>query len=682
MKAPGDFLTRALYTLVALILPALVACVIYSQWTTSLLPSNQMSLFTTVFVVLTFWITGIFLLLRRFQQHIARLFFLMTQAVAIGILPPLAYPLPLSMPGWLVPFSQIRFQLAAPLLLHYYITFPVQIGSPTQRRRVLGLLYGLGVATIIIRFLGLDPATLVTGMYGTLTTIAAVAISIYVYLRRANPDGRRRLRLTVFGMTLAIVPTIIFYFIPRAIDSPYRMPEWITGLFLVVAPLSYLYAIAHHHLFEIDRLLNRTLVYTLLSLVILAFYLGPILLFYPLLPHNLLLESILVTVMMLLVGLIFNRIRTWAQRIVDHLFFGGWYDYPWVIDTVSNALVSSLEREQVTHVLTRQIPELMMLHEGKLLTGNPAEETREPLPQPCLSFAFTLQGGSRARWWVAGHRDGEDFSADDRRILKTLAQQAEIALNNVTLVEALRRQLEDIRSSRADLAAIQRQLLRSREDERSRLARDLHDGPIQTLVGLNLQLGMLLAAQPASGGDGGKANLGPVSPPVNKSLADMRVEVRGLLSELRQVCAELRPPMLDMLGLGAAIRALAEDWSSQNGIEVKLDLPGNEELRPLPAEVSVNLYRVVQEALTNIAHHAAAQQVSLSLAWEGACLVLAIRDDGRGFIVPETFHNLTEQGHFGLAGMLERVDLIGGRLALESAPGQGATVRVYWQARS
>jgi two-component system NarL family sensor kinase len=259
---------------------------------------------------------------------------------------------------------------------------------------------------------------------------------------------------------------------------------------------------------------------------------------------------------------------------------------------------------------------------------------------------------------VGGRLDGDDFTPTDRRILHTLAHQAEIALSNVLLVEALQRRLDEIREG-------QHQLLRSREEERARLARDLHDGPVQLLVGLNMQLGLLLS----SGDD----------TPLFGELRAVRGEVRGLLSDLRQVCAELRPPMLDTLGLGAALRALTEEWREQHGKTVDLDLPPDAVLRSLPGEVAVNLYRVAQEALANAARHATAGRVGFCLAWDDGRLELAIEDDGHGFAVPEALCDLTAAGHFGLVGMQERVDLIGGELAIDSAPGQGTTVRVVWR---
>jgi signal transduction histidine kinase len=134
--------------------------------------------------------------------------------------------------------------------------------------------------------------------------------------------------------------------------------------------------------------------------------------------------------------------------------------------------------------------------------------------------------------------------------------------------------------------------------------------------------------------------------------------------------------MLDALGLAAALRSLADEWSEQTGVAVELDLPSDSALGSLPAEAPVNLYRVAQEALANVARHAAARHVVIRLSWEECRLALVVQDDGRGFIAPHSFHVLATQGHFGLVGMQERVALIGGELAVTSAPGQGTIVRV------
>jgi signal transduction histidine kinase len=627
--------------------------------------SNLPSLVSAVVAALIFWGIGVLLLIRRFQQREVQLLFPLSQAFAILLLFPLAHPIPSIVPKWAMTLSSASFYVAAPLLLHYYLTFPTALGTPSQRRRWLSAIYGLALISALFWLSGHRALGVMGRICVVMEIVAAVVVLLYVYSRRATPDGRRRLRVVVFGNVIAAAPCILFYILPLLMTSfPYRMPEWLVALFLIAAPLSYLYATVQHNLFGIDRLLNRTLVYAFLSLGILVLYLGPFLLIYRFLPSDLLAQVMVSAGLTLLVGLTFNWSRMWVQRLVDRLFYGGWYDYPGVVEAVSDALARSLDREQLTGVLTRQVPELMQLRLGYLWIGGPDETLPARAPEPHLNFTFTFNGHEHALWTVAPRRDEETFSTTDRRILKTLAHQAEIALSNVLLVETLRRQLDEIRVSRETLAQAQRQLLRSREEERSRLARDLHDGPIQTLVGLNMQLGLLLAS------------LGGERIPPDESLTTMRVEVRTLLSELRQVCAELRPPMLDTLGLGAAIRALAEDWSAQNNIPVVLDLPSDAALRSLPGDVTVNLYRVVQEALSNAARHAEAQQATIHLSWENSRLTLTIQDDGQGFVVPNTFHDLTTKGHFGLVGMQERVGLIGGTWTVKSRPGTGTTIQI------
>ena len=627
----------------------------------SMAKANPLSLGSAIVAALIYWAIGGLLLLRRFHQPEVRLLYLLSQAFAVLLLFPLAHPAPLLVPRWAMALSSGSLYVAAPLLLHYYLTFPVRLGTPRQRRRRLGALYGAALISIGLWLSGHRLLLRLSQTYVVLEIAAAIFVLCYVYARRASPDGRRRLRLIVFGNVTAALAGILFYVLPRMLNIPFHAPEWLVALCLIAVPLSYLHAIVQHNLFGIDRFLNRTLVYALLSLGMLVLYLGPFLLIHRFLPGDLLAQMMLSAGLTLLVGLSFDWSRKRVQWLVDRLFYGGWYDYPGVVETISDALARSLDWEHLTDVLTHRVPALMHLHPGHLWIGAPDETVPPDSSGLHLRFVFPLEGRRCAAWTVEPRRDGEAFTPSDYRILKTLADQAEIALNNVLLVEMLRRQLGEIREA-------QRQLLRSREEERSRLARDLHDGPIQVLVGLNMQLGMLLTS------------LGNADSLPDASPATMRAEVRALLSELRQVCAELRPPLLDTIGLGAALSTLAEEWSAQCEVRVALDLPPDAALRSLPDDVAVNLYRVVQEALSNIAHHAEAHLTTIRLTWEDARLTLTIQDDGRGFVVPAILYDLTTAGHFGLVGMQERAGLIGADWVVDSTPGCGTTVRVVWQA--
>ena len=640
----------------------------------TMLQANRPNAFSAILVALTFWGVGLVLLRRRFRQAEVRLLFLFYQACAVALLTGLAYPRFRLPPAWMVSLAVAAVVLAAPLLMHYQLVFPVVLGTPRRRGWVLAPLYVLAPVGVVSAWRQPAPwaSPVISG--ALLVGAGAIGIALFVYFRRASADQRRRLRVVTAGTVVGLVPPMAAYVLPMVIMgySP-AIPRWAVSLFLVIIPLSYLYATVRHDLFGIDHLLNRTIVYALLSVGIIALCLAVFLLLDRSAADRSSLQIAVIAGFTLFTAFTFQPVRTKVQRWVDQIFYAGWYDYPGVVENASTRLAHSREWADLSGILTRDIPVQMHLRGAQLTVEECNASTLEPGLQPGLAIPLDCGGQACGEWIVGPRRDGERLNPEDKRILHTLAREAEIALSNVLLLEALRGQLDEIRASRETLIQLQHKLLRSREAERSRLARDLHDGPIQSLVGMNIQLGMLMPANdPHRDGSA-----------LAEALTGLRGEVRGLLGELRQVCTELRPPMLDTLGLGAALRVLAEDWSAHFGIGVQLSLPHDAALRALPEEVAVNLYRVVQEALANVARHAGARHVALCLTWDPSSgrLDLTVQDDGCGF-TPAAIEDLTGQGHFGLAGIRERAALIGGEWRLESAPGQGTAVRVAWQRNS
>lgn len=638
----------------------------------SMLQANRAAAFSAILVALVFWGVGLLLLRRGFSRMHVRLLFLFYQTCAVALLTGLAYPRFWLPQPWMVSLAVAALVLAGPLFLHYQLSFPVVLGAPRRRVAALVLLYGLALVGAADAWRRSIPWTSPAVFAALLTGFVALGVATTVYLRRASADDRRRIRVAFAGTLVGLAPPMVAYVIPTAVMgySP-AIPRWAVSLSLAIMPLSYLYATGRHDLFGIDRLLNRATVYGALSAGIFALYLALMFLLYRLVPDDWMLRLVAITGLTLITAFTFQPARSRVQHWVDLLFYAGWYDYPSVVERVSARLALSQDWETVSAILAREVPRQMHLHGARLAVGERSVSTLEPDVQPALDIALACGGQACGEWAVGPRRDGDGLNLEDRRILQTLARQAEVSLSNVLLLEALRGQLDEVRASRGALMQLQHQLLRSREAERGRLARDLHDGPIQALVGMNMQLSMLLSSV---GLTGDTASIGP-------TLQEMRAEVLDLLGELRQVCTELRPPMLDTMGLGAALRALAEEWSAHNGVAVQCDLPPDATLRALPGEVAVNLYRVVQEALSNVAHHAQARLVDLRLAWdeENGRLDLTLQDDGRGF-TPAAIEDLTSQGHFGLAGIRERVALIGGAWRLDTAPGQGTTLHVVWPA--
>jgi two-component system sensor histidine kinase UhpB len=194
--------------------------------------------------------------------------------------------------------------------------------------------------------------------------------------------------------------------------------------------------------------------------------------------------------------------------------------------------------------------------------------------------------------------------------------------------------------------------LRAQEEERARVARDLHDEVNQSLTGLLLRLEALREAAP---------------PELEPELADTKALANQAMRELLSLSRQLRPTALDDLGLAAAIAGQLEQMRG-SGIEVELSESG--EVTDLGPNVQLVIYRVAQEALSNAAQHSGAKRVEVRLSREGNGAGLEVSDDGRGFAFEESQRGL------GIAGMRERALLIGGELTIESRPGDGTTVRL------
>jgi PAS domain S-box-containing protein len=230
---------------------------------------------------------------------------------------------------------------------------------------------------------------------------------------------------------------------------------------------------------------------------------------------------------------------------------------------------------------------------------------------------------------------------------------AELAATNETLSSAIAAR-ERAEAARRDVV---RRLATAQEDERRRIARELHDQIGQYLAALGLGLKALEAAAPEA------------------SSADQQLRhLRGLTdligTEVHNLALEIRPTALDDLGLSAALSTYAEEWATRSGVKVDFQNAGVDGER-LPPAVETAVYRVVQEAMTNVLRHARASHVSLVLQRTSQGVVAVVEDDGRGFDPAAASQT---SGRLGLLGMRERVELVEGHLTVESAPGGGTTV--------
>jgi signal transduction histidine kinase len=263
---------------------------------------------------------------------------------------------------------------------------------------------------------------------------------------------------------------------------------------------------------------------------------------------------------------------------------------------------------------------------------------------------------------VGNAPDGSfSLTQDTLEMLNGIGRQMGVAIENARLYEELQHEEELRRHLLERLIAVQ-------EDERKRIALELHDQTGQLLTSLIMALGAVGEAESLS--------------QVRTYLPDLREIVAQVLREIHDLALELRPSVLDDLGLLPALRNLHKGFEDRFHVPVDLQVLGLDGER-LPAKVETALYRIVQEALTNVARHAAAEHVSVLLERRRASVKLIVEDDGRGFDVagagsaPLRFAQAQDSPErLGLYGMRERASLLGGTLTIESSPGTGTAIFV------
>jgi signal transduction histidine kinase len=283
-------------------------------------------------------------------------------------------------------------------------------------------------------------------------------------------------------------------------------------------------------------------------------------------------------------------------------------------------------------------------------SGSPAvaRDWPNPFGQTARAFSYiavlpVIREGEHVGALVIVGDDGDPFTALGEEFLRTLGRQVGAALQNsdlTTRLAARSRQLERLSAS----------MVRQHEEERRRISLELHDETAQAFAAVKLQLGVL------------RESLDPALAPRMDRVLDL---VDTGMRSIRNVARDLRPPLLDELGLLPALHALVDGFGERTGIGVSFDAPPA--LPPLCGDAELALFRALQEALSNVARHARAQSVAITLAERGGSLDLEVLDNGRGF---------SGEAGVGLTGMGERLGALGGSVRIANAAGGGAQLAV------
>src|SRR5215211_4676203 len=476
-----------------------------------------------------------------------------------------------------------------------------------------------------------SPVLGVVGIAGAIVaggSMVASAISLIVRMRRAGSVERQQIKWLAYGG--AVVVGAVFVGGGIAIwKGDFGIA--IISLALLGLPVFTGMAIVKHRLYDIDVVINRTLVYGALTAsvagiyVLIVGYLGA--LFQT--GGNLLISLLATGV----VALLFQPLRDRLQRAVNRLMYGERDDPYAVLSRLGQRLEAILTPEDVLLTIVGTIREALKLPYAAIALprdGNYFEvvaTSGEESPADPLVLPLSYGGESVGELLLASRAPGEGFSVADRRLLDGLARHAGVAVHGVRVMADLRRSRE--------------RLVLAREEERRRLRRDLHDELAPTLAALSLSA----------------ATVGELIPTDPKEAAfaneKLRSAIRATVGDVRRLVYDLRPPALDELGLVEAMRQRASRLGvGDEGFLATVEAP--DELPPLPAAVEVAAYRIVQEALTNVSRHARASACTVRLACaDGRALTIEVTDDGIG--LPDT-----PEGGVGLSSMRERAAELGG----------------------
>jgi signal transduction histidine kinase len=480
--------------------------------------------------------------------------------------------------------------------------------------------------------------------------LLGVAVAVVLRFRRARGVERSQLKWLAYAGSLVALAWAL-----PPVQQVDTWPRAIANLMLWTLPAAIAIAVLRYRLYDIDRLINRTLVYASLTACVGGGYLAVVAVLSAVVDRR---SGLVISMLAsLVVAVIFAPLRARLQRAVDRLLYGQRREPSTVLSRLGRRLDATLEPEHVLPTIVETVGQALKLpyvaielrQEG---TFKPAcvrgTLTGEPVELP-----LTYRGEMLGRLVLGPRAPGEPFSPPELELLQDLARHAGVTVHAVRLT--------------ADLQRSRERLVSAREEERRRLRRDLHDGVGPTLAGAVFQLEAgthVLATDPDRAGE---------------LLAKVKGDLKGTIAEVRRLVDGLRPPALDELGLMPAIRQHGARLTGVGGpasepsAAVAIEVLSSSTIPQLPAAVEVAVYRIATEAMTNVLRHAQAQRCTVELRYndgpDSDVLELEVTDDGRGIT------GTTPDG-FGQRSIRERAAELGGSCEIESGPGSGTRVFV------
>jgi signal transduction histidine kinase len=459
--------------------------------------------------------------------------------------------------------------------------------------------------------------------------------SVVVRYRRASGLERLQLGWYVLAAILTALTFLaaltIYAFSPYIGDGLFAISAGMVIALPVVAGI----AMIRHHLYDLDLVLNRTLVYGALSACVIGAYAGLVLGVGAIASGQ---GTVVAAVAAAVCALAAAPLRSRLQRGVNRFLYGARDEPVAAVADLGRRLEATLEPGAVLPTLVDSVARALRLPYAAVELATtagylPGAHVGEPRGLP-LEISLLSQGETVGRLLLSPRRAGEELTQADRNVLEMLARQAGPAVQAVRL--------------HADLQRSREQLITAREEERRRLRRDLHDGLGPSLAAIAMQIAAAgsLADKPEA---------------LHELLSGLEQQTLQALADIRRLVYDLRPPALDELGLVSALREQGRRFSN-----LCVTVEADEHFDDLPAALEVAIYRIASEAITNAAKHGNASTCEVTLSHRDA-LELEVRDDGDG--LPDTLH-----AGIGMSSMRERATELGGTCTIANAAGGGTIV--------
>ena len=555
---------------------------------------------------------------------------------------------------WMRNFAAAAAVMTWPAMLHLAL---VLLGARVDRfRRWLKAVYVLPVAIYAVDVaMRLDKAhdnlalaeawVPRTRFVEVLFTLMVVAGSVWAY-RTADTATRRRSRWVIGTFGAAAVANIALWTIPQISGQQPLLPESVHMLIFVPCPIAIGIAILRVQLFDIEVIIRRSVVYVFLTACAALIYLVGVGLLSFVLPASNRWTGLGATG---LVAVVFTPLHNHLRRMVSQWVYGQRDDPYVVVSLLGERLQESSFPNEIMPRLIETVAERLRLPYVaiELVRGDEVVETRSvgELRGAPLVLPLRYQNELVGRLVVGERTPGEGFGPRDRRVLEGLAGQVGVAAQAALLTLDLQRSRE--------------RLVTTREEERRRIRQDLHDGlgPSLAASALQLQAASRLAAKQSDA--------------VPEILSNLAGQVQESITEVRRIVEDLRPAMLDQLGLVGALKEQAGRFASEgtpeaapNGFRVSVETEGD--LERLPAAVEVAAFRIASEALNNAYRHGHASRCTVRIRRDSA-LDLEVIDNGSGI-------GEVRRSGVGLMSMRERAGELGGSLTVERREEGGTAV--------